>query len=330
MNNAGFAEDFCNRPESITYRTMSFHPLHPTPRMRKHLQRTPLILLFAALLIPAVSASAQDTIKRSFEVSSGGMLVLDIDRGNVEVETSSGSQVNVVLERSVDGASGEEKKEILERHEYNVERDGSDIIVESRFDQNDEDWSWGRWRKKVRFRLYVRVQVPREYSVDFHTGAGNVEIADVRGDVDGRTGAGNITLGRIDGRVDVTSGSGNVDVEGAVGSVRAQSGAGNITLEHVSGDVRAMTGAGNVIARISSQPDGDSRLESGAGNVTAYVRDSVGLTVDAHASVGSANCDYDLRVRGKWMSKSFSGAINGGGPDLFMRSGVGNVSLRRM
>ncbi|NNF04997.1 MAG: DUF4097 family beta strand repeat protein, partial [Rhodothermales bacterium] len=190
--------------------------------------------------------------------------------------------------------------------------------------------SWGRWRKKYRFRLHVRIQVPSEYDVDFHTGAGNVDIADVRGDIDGRTGAGNISLGRIDGRVDVTSGSGNVDVAGAVGSLRAQTGAGNITLEDVSGEVRAMTGAGNVVAHISSQPDEDSRLESGAGNVTAYVERTVGLTIDAHASVGSATCDYDLRIRGKWMSKSFSGAINGGGPDLTMRSGVGNVSLRRM
>ena len=298
--------------------------------MNHRFSGTTLIVTLAALLIPATAATAQDSIKRSFEVASGGVLYLDIDRGNVEVETSSGNQVNIVLERDVDGASGDEKKEILERHEYSVERDGSDVVVESRFDQDDEDWTWGRWRKKYRFSLHVRVQVPREYNVDFHTGAGNVEIADVRGDVDGRTGAGNITIGRIDGRVDVTSGSGNVDVEGAIGSIRAQSGAGNITLDNVSGDVRAMTGAGNVIARISSQPDGDSRLESGAGNVTAYVGGSVGLTVDAHASVGSANCDYDLRVRGKWMSKSFSGAINGGGPDLTMRSGVGNVSLRRM
>lgn len=298
--------------------------------MRHVFSTSTFILVLAAFLIPATSASAQDTIKRSFEGVSGGVLFLDIDQGNVEVETSSGSQVNIVLERDVDGASGEEKKEILERHEYDISRDGSDVIVESRFDKNDEDWSWGRWRKKYRFRLHVRVQVPREYNVDFHTGSGNVQIADVRGDIDGRTGAGNIVLGRIDGRVDVTSGAGNVDVERAVGSIRAQSGAGNITLDNVSGDVRAMTGAGNVVARISSQPDGDSRLESGAGNVTAYVGPSVGLTVDAHASVGSANCDYDLRVRGKWMSKSFSGAINGGGPELNMRSGVGNVSLRRM
>lgn len=329
MNNAGFPFTACNSDSLPTYRFTRLQHYFPAPHM-KHSLLTTLVILLAASLIPGATASAQDTVKRSFEVGSGGVLYLDIDRGNVEVETSSDNQVNVVLERIVEGASGEERKEILERHNYKIDRDGSDVIVESRFDQNDEDWTWGRWRNKFRFRLNVRVQVPREYNVDFHTGAGNVEIADVRGDIDGRTGAGNIVLGRIDGRVDVTSGSGNVDVEGAVGSIRAQSGAGNITLEDVSGDVRAMTGAGNVVARISSQPDGDSRLESGAGNVTAYVDDSVGLTVDAHASVGSANCDYDLRVRGKWMSKSFSGAINGGGPDLTMHSGVGNVSLRRM
>jgi hypothetical protein len=98
----------------------------------------------------------------------------------------------------------------------------------------------------------------------------------------------------------------------------------------VGGETEATTGAGNIIARIVSQPDDDSRLESGAGNVTVYLDDNIGLTVNAKSSVGSADCDFGLEVAGRWMSKSFSGRVNGGGPDLSLRSGVGNVSLLRL
>ena len=155
-------------------------------------------------------------------------------------------------------------------------------------------------------------------------------IEDLEGKVEGRTGAGNITIGRVHGEVDINSGSGNITVDGAVGQVAVTSGAGNVTLHDVAGEIRATTGAGNVVARITEQPDGNSRLESGAGNVTVYLKRDVGVDVDAVASVGSANTDFPLRVQGKWMHKSFSGDLNGGGPALRMRSGVGNVTLRKM
>jgi hypothetical protein len=111
--------------------------------------------------------------------------------------------------------------------------------------------------------------------------------------------------------------------------VEVNTGAGNVDLKDVMGFVRANTGAGNITARISSQPESDSRLESGAGNVTVFLSDRVGVYVDAVASMGSASSDYPLKIEGKWMKKSFEGEVNGGGPDLFMRAGVGNVTLRR-
>ena len=57
--------------------------------------------------------------------------------------------------------------------------------------------------------------------------------------------------------------------------------------------------------------------------------DNVGADVEGRASLGNARSEFDVRTRGKFMSKSFSGRINGGGPAITMSSGVGNVSLRR-
>ncbi len=55
----------------------------------------------------------------------------------------------------------------------------------------------------------------------------------------------------------------------------------------------------------------------------------IAVNVDARASLGTAKSDFDLKVKGKWMSKSFGGSLNGGGPALVIHSGVGNVELRR-
>ena len=295
------------------------------------LERTVRVLALGVVVALVGSSAAlanveKDTIKRSFTVERGGTLYVDVDRGNVIVEAIDGTQVHVERERYVNRSDADEIKRILANHEWEIERDGADVVVESRFDQ-DGNRRRGRTEE---FRLRVTVKVPHEYNVDFSTGAGNVTISDLRGYVDGRTGAGNIEVGEITGDVEVRSGSGNIDIEGVVGQLEVQSGAGNISLGFVEGEIEAATGAGDIIARITRQPRDDSRLESGAGNVVVYLQDDIGLTVDAKASVGSASCDFGLEVEGRWMSKSFGGRINGGGPDLTMRSGVGNVSLRRM
>ena len=295
-------------------------------------RRTTWVVLALALMVGVAQAEgnddARDTIKKRFDVNPGGTLLIDLDHGNIEIEPGQDDVVYIEVERIVEARDRDEAKQILEAHELDFDQSGDDVRMRSRFDR--ERWKRTLWRRGVEFKVEVTIRVPERYNVDFTNGAGNVVIDDLIGDVEGRTGAGNVTIGTVRGPVDVTSGSGNIEVDGAEGRIRINSGAGNVILRRVEGEIRATTGAGNIIAKITSQPDGDSRLESGAGNVTVYLDEDVGVYVDATASVGSASCDYPLRVKGKWMSKSFGGHVNGGGPELTLRSGVGNVALKKM
>lgn len=299
--------------------------------MKTRIRLLALSVLALSMALPVLASpigNARDTVKRSFTVRPGGTLLVDVDFGNVTIESSTDAMVRVEIDRVTDLRNEVEEKQLLSRHEWRIEQDGNDVVVESRFDR-DRDGFFRRGSRSG-LRVQVRVIVPTNYNVDFKTGAGNVSVADLRGNVTGTTGAGNIELGEITGDVEIRSGSGNVDVDGVDGRVEVNSGAGNVTLGYVTGEVRANTGAGNVTARITEQPRGGSFLESGAGSVTVFLAENVGVDVDAHASVGSASCDFGLRVSGKWMSKTFEGEVNGGGPALTLRSGVGNVALRRL
>ena len=222
--------------------------------------------------------------------------------------------------------SKEDAKRILDRHQLEMYKKGNDVIVRSRIEESGR--SWRRWRDGDQVKLHVVVRVPAKYNVDFTTGAGNVIAENVDGMVEGQTGAGNISIGRVRGKVVVNSGSGNVSIDGATGSVEVNTGAGNISIGEVGGEVAASSGAGNIEAVITRQPSTRSRLETGAGNVTVYLASNVGLDVQAETGIGSAETDFGLKVDGNWMSKSFKGSVNGGGPSLTMSSGVGNVELR--
>ena len=298
----------------------------------KHIKSTIWLLAFTFLLGTALNKTAhahQDVVKESFSVSEGGTLYIDVDIGNVEILTTTRSEVTIVMERDLRNSSNHELKEVLARHEYFFDREGSDVTIETRFDRDDESRAWRRWKKNHNLRVSFFIRVPESYNVEFRSGAGNIEIADLNGSVQGRTGAGNVDIADIQGPVDISSGAGNITIAGAYGEIYVHSGAGDITLEDIEGEIEARTGAGNIYATITNDLSGDSSFGTGAGNVTVYVDESVGADVTARSSMGSARTDYDLRVRGKWMSKSFSGEINGGGPEISLSSGVGTVSLRR-
>lgn len=301
-------------------------------QIRQISRSIPIVITALMLMVMNVQAGdiadIKDTVKKSFKVRSGGTLFLDIDHGNVEVSTHSGNEVRIEVERTVASDNRDDAKRALERHALQLEERSNNVYIESHYDR--DDGFWRRMSSKNQMKVLVKVQVPREYNVDFETGAGNVRVSDIAGQVHGVTGAGNVMIGAVNGPVDVSSGSGNVEIEGALGRVEANTGAGNVKARDIRGEAEINTGAGNIEAYITRQPSMESKFHTGAGNVTVYLGSGVGVTVDAEASVGSASCDYPLRIEGKWMQKSFSGSVNGGGPDLELRAGVGNVALKKM
>ncbi|MEM1094045.1 MAG: hypothetical protein AAGJ10_05540 [Bacteroidota bacterium] len=289
--------------------------------------------LLLCLTLPALAHADDtvqdytDTVKKVFDVDRGGTLYVDMDHGNMDIDVVRGEEVRIEVERRVEGRySRSEAEDVLRHHELDLVQRGDDVVVESRFD-NDKGF-WGRRTERNKLRIQVRVSVPDRYNVQFTTGAGNVGIVDVNGDIEGRTGAGNITVSDTVGELEINTGAGNISVRDVEGEAEVRTGAGNISLDGSLGEVEASSGAGNVDAHLTGRLGGDSSFTSGAGNVTVYIDDSVGAYVDAVAAMGSASTDFNLRVEGKWMKKSFEGEINGGGPEIYMRAGVGNVTLR--
>lgn len=283
-----------------------------------------VVLLFVTSPAIAGLQDVRDTVKESFEVRPGGTLIVDMDHGNLEIEASRGNMVHIEVERIVKARSRADADNVLNEHDLEFSSLNDDVRIESRY--HEESRFWG---DRNQLKVLIRVRVPIEYNVDFATGMGNIWIADVEGRIEGKTGAGNIDIEAIRGPLDVRSGSGNITVEAIDGFVEATTGAGNIAVRDVCGAMEVNTGAGNVEADLTCQPEDDSEFTSGAGNVTVYVDTEIRCDVDAVAGMGSARTDFPLKVEGRWMKKSFEGELNGGGPELRLRAGVGNVTLLR-
>ncbi len=243
------------------------------------------------LLLVSIPLLAAD-IERSFDVASGGSLKLRSDLGSVEIYTHDKARVDVEVD--LKGLDDDE-------FEVNFEQDGSDLGISAK----KQSKSWG-WNKNAKFTITV----PDSYNLDLGTGGGSIDIDGLQGDVEAKTSGGSIKLGMIDGNVEVrTSG-------------------GSIRIEEVAGNIDAHTSGGSVRASISKQPDENCRLTTSGGSIAVYLEPSIAVDLTASTNGGRVSSEFD--VDGSVGKTKIKGQINGGGPDLFLSTSGGSVSVNKL
>ena len=247
--------------------------------------------LSALLLVSPVQAEWTD-IEQSFSVQPGGTLFLDTEVGGIRIDSHHSDMVEVRVEAR--GSDGEDFK-------VELTQDGNDVRIVG----EKEGRSWG-WSVNAMFTITV----PQAYNLELRTSGGSIDIENLDGTVDATTSGGSIELGNING---------DVDVETSGGSIR---------VEDVAGNIQAHTSGGSIKATISEQPTEDSRMTTSGGSVTAYLAEGIGVDLTAGTSGGRVKSEFD--VNGTVRKQKIVGEINGGGPDLFLRTSGGSVKIKKL
>ncbi|MFC1483681.1 hypothetical protein ACFL6Q_01370 [Candidatus Neomarinimicrobiota bacterium] len=310
-------------------------------------------------LVAGVVAADDYPLKREFDVQYGGKLIVDTDRGSINIKTTKKKVVVVEITRKVLGDFLSDSDEILADWEIDFDQSGGDvrIIAKSR-----SDWNWFGWISRP-LRVHFDILVPEQYNLDLKTSGGGVEIADLEGDVkcktsggrlvmdqikgdivgqtsggsitldgsdgtvDLRTSGGGIHIGKVAGKVDAHTSGGSVDVEEAGGDVRVSTSGGSIHVNEVRGSISASTSGGSVSATITEQPKNDCSLTSSGGGIRVYLAKGIQLEVDAKTSGGGVRCDMPIIVQGLLGKNQVRGSINGGGPELYLRTSGGPIKI---
>ncbi len=304
-------------------------------------------------VVQQAGAQALDSpIERSFNVSTGGDLVVDVDRGSIEVESTDGREVDVRIER-------EGTDDFLRRMKFEVRETSNGVSVVGEYDGEKR---WG-WRNGKRNKVRVRVLVPRKYNVDLKTSGGSIEVQDLDGSVDAKTSGGHMTFGLIDGPIVARTSGGSITLEGSSGpadvktsggsinlgdvggNVVAQTSGGSIKLDRVLGEVDASTSGGRILVKevrgtinartsggsieafISEQPKGDCSLTTSGGSVKVALAPDVRVDIEAKSSGGSVRTDIPMEVVGEVKRTRMNGTVNGGGPLLKLRTSGGGVRI---
>jgi hypothetical protein len=99
-------------------------------------------------------------------------------------------------------------------------------------------------------------------------------------------------------------------------------------VREVRGAIDASTSGGTVRAYLSEQPAANCRLSSSGGSVEVFLAEGLALDLDAQASGGRVSSELPVAVSGTLSRDRLHGSLNGGGPELELRSSGGGVRIR--
>src|SRR6266705_2498073 len=186
----------------------------------------------------------------------------------------------------------------------------------------------------AQFWVQFEVAVPRGYSVEVNTGAGDITTADIGGTAGLHTQGGNIKTGRIGGsglrdasrgrsvaRLDTQGG--HIQVLDVAGDLTAFTAGGHVNVGNIAGDASLRTGGGHIRA---GQIGGRAELETVGGNITV-------AHAGSYVSVRTGGGQIDFgEVRGSVHAQTGGGGIRVmyvSGP-MDVESSGGSICLTRV
>jgi DUF4097 and DUF4098 domain-containing protein YvlB len=257
---------------------------------------------------------------KSFNVTKGGQLEVNVSGGDIELNTWEKDEVNVV----VDGIDEEDMDYVK------ITQTGNTVRVEYR----------PRWNSSG--DVLFKISLPAQFDADVRTSGGNIEVrgtikgkltgstsggdirtGDIEGTMDMKTSGGDIKLGTVSGEAEVKTSGGDIRVEKVGKSLRASTAGGDVEVGDVGGDAVLSTSGGEVkVGKVS----GSATLKTAGGDIE--LRSASG-TVEAKTAGGNIRLE---NITGSIDAKTAGGDIvaelipSGKGPSG-LRSSGGNVIL---
>jgi DUF4097 and DUF4098 domain-containing protein YvlB len=248
----------------------------------------------AALALFAVTASAttlEETFDRTYDVRPGALLSLANVNGHITIHAWDQPRVRIHADKRVE-ASGGTAKEALAELKIEVSPSDGGLRVVTRYPKRGDnffDWMFG---SHVNASVTYDVTVPRTMSLDLDNTNGGIEVSDVRG---------SHKIGTTNGRINLT---------------------------RCSGDLEAETTNGGIHAELLDVTPGKSvKLETTNGRISLSAPPTFAAQVDASTTNGSINTEIPITAT-KTGRHTLRGTLNGGGPELRLRTTNGSIEIR--
>lgn len=177
--------------------------------------------------------------------------------------------------------------------------------------------------------------------VECETAGGSIQLQHGTGLAQLRTRGGSIRVTRVEGDLDAETGGGSIRVGQVAGALRAKTGAGDVLIDQAMGALMVSAGAGDIeAALLEGTLMRDSVLETSVGSIMISLADALAFTLDADVQLARGGRGILSEFPAVEVTRSVArfgpasaraaGAVNGGGPVLRLRTGVGRIEVRKL
>ncbi len=302
--------------------------------MKRHIVASVAILL---LLPTLVFARAEGKFDRTLTVS--GAVNLDLTTGSGEVLIKTGGSDKVVIHGRVSSGDwwGGNADAVVHSVESNppIEQNGSSIRIGYNLPED----------AKHHVAISYEITLPPDTTLAVNTGSGEISVEGVRASAKLHTGSGEIRAQDLGPQSHLETGSGSIHAESVAAPITASTGSGSIQAELTgSGDIDVHTGSGSIDVRgangsvrgrtgsghvhVDGNVKGPWQLHTGSGDVRLVLGSSSGFELNVHTGSGSIHSELPITVQGTLNRHELKGAVRGGGPELEVSTGSGDVEIR--
>jgi hypothetical protein len=281
------------------------------------MKRSQAVLLLAVLLVAAVQlASAQaapeERFQKSFALANGGTIEVQNYKGLIRIEAAEQQQVTVDVWKRYLGSDDKYREEWLRQTSVNLDSAGDRVKVRVEYPSHMV-CIWNCDNEGGVVELVIRT--PKNVNLQIDGYKPEMKIIGTHG---------NIRIHSYKSEMDIRDTSGGIDIDTYKGDIRLDGVALNapLRLHNYKADT-------TITARTL---DHGADLETSKGSITlrlpADTRANLDISGDRRARIESGFA-INLQSAG-FASRHISGAINGGGPQLRIRTDKGSIVLQKI
>src|ERR1700758_4932965 len=286
--------------------------------MRKGFAKLSAVALGLLLATTVASASEQGRFEKSLNVTGAADLQVFTRSGDVTIRSGPAGTIGIIGHIHVGNRWFSDKKADVEDIERNppIQQSGNNIRIDYVNHQN--------------ISIDYEITAPADTKVRTKSGSGDQTIEGMHAGIDIETGSGNVHARGSAGPVQARAGSGDITIEErSKGDVRLETGSGNIEARGVDGGLRASTGSGNV--RVDGTPANSWSVRTGSGDAELRLPQEAAFDLDVSSSSGSVSVNHPVTTtiqgRIEESRKSIRGKVRGGGPEISVHTGSGDVRV---
>jgi hypothetical protein len=255
--------------------------------------------------------SPTDTIAKSFSVVQGGVLYIDADGANIDVDTWDNNEVRVFIEKSGD-------EERIQNYKVTFSATPNRVEVYAKNERNI--WNWDN------FTVNITVKVPRNFHPELYTSGGNISIYNLDGNIGCRTSGGDIKTENTKGIIKANTSGGEIKIYQALGNINIETSGGNLKLKSIDGMVFGSTSGGDIEMELTGENKGVI-LKTSGGNIKTYIPANTKANLDCSTSGGSVKLKVPGGFSGSMEDSEINGTLNGGGNEFKLRTSGGNITI---